>query len=65
MQSLERLEQFGASVVIRHHVNILAGYAENDAQALRDLKSVYHLLKSLTEEAKERAHACEVMGARL
>ena len=64
MESLERLEQFGACVLIRHHANVLAGYAELDPQALRDLRSVSLLLKSLTEEAKARALAAEALAAR-
>jgi hypothetical protein len=59
MQSLERLEQLNARVSICYHVDVLAGLAENDAQALRDLKSISLLLKSVTDEAKERALVSE------
>lgn len=55
MRTLEKLEHLGATVSIRHNADVLAKLAENDAQALRDLKSISLLLKSLTDEAKTRA----------
>ncbi len=63
MQSLERVERLGASLLVRHNVDILAELAEHDPQALRDLKSVSFLLKSLTEEARDRAFACDPVEA--
>jgi hypothetical protein len=63
MQSLERLEHLGACVTIRHNVDVLAGLAESDPQALRDLTSISLLLKSLTDEAKARALASEFVRA--
>jgi hypothetical protein len=63
MQSLERLEQFSARLLIRHNADILAGLAENDPEARRELKSISLLLKSVTEEAKARAFACESVKA--
>jgi len=63
MQSLEKLEHLGASVSIRHNVDVLAGLAENDAQALRDLKSISLLLKSVIDEAKARVLASEFIKA--
>lgn len=59
MESLERLELLGTSVSIHHNADVLAGLAENDTQARRDLKSISLLFKSLTAEAKARAAACE------
>ena len=63
MQSLEGVERFGARLLVRHNVDILAELAENDPQALRDLRSISLLLKSLTEEARERALTCEPVKA--
>jgi hypothetical protein len=63
MQSLERVESFGARLLVRHNVDILAELAEHDPQALRDLRNISLLLKSVTEEARERSFACEPVKA--
>ena len=64
MQSLEELEELGANISIRHYAGVLAGFAKDDAQARRDLKSVSLLLKSLIDEARERALAADFAQAR-
>ena len=62
METLVKLEQLGARVSIRHNLDVLGGFAENDPQAARDLKSISLLLKSLTEEARSRAFDAEIMN---
>lgn len=63
MQALQGLERFSARLLVRHNVDALAAFAEHDPQALRDLKSISLLLKSVTEEARERALTCEPVKA--